>query len=441
MLGVIVLSRKISNAFRIKNPIIKSLALCVIYLSFVSISNSQSLPSYGLGAEDKLMLKVWDIRNGDPYQWAALTGEFSIGADGLLSLPIIGEIRATGESTSTLASKIGSALQQKVGLSSRPDASVQIIRYRPYYIMGEVEKPGRYEYQPNLTVLQAVSTASGFVRPGGSQLYGVVRDTANSRGEIRVLTAERMALLARQARLAAEIGARSEINYPLELKNTAGISITKEETLLFNGRSESLTAKLAAISQAKSVLSSQLSALEAKNHSIGRQLELTRQDLSQVNDLMNKGMAIATRRLAAEQIVAGYESSQIDVQVAALKARQDLSQADRDIIDLKTKFRTDALQEATEIRAKIDITNEKIRTAKNLVKQGSVMAGNLMRREDTVEKVVPSYSVSRPSSSKVIALSGNDEIQPGDVLQVDLLQGPNSETMDVSSFDAELEKR
>lgn len=432
------LSRKGKNFWDSCHSVGRSSSLILILFSTVCLS-AEIKPTYTLGPEDKLLLKVWDVRNGDPYQWVALNGEFSVGPDGLISLPLVGEIKAAGESLSSLTTKVGSALQIKVGLSTRPDASIQIIKYRPFYVTGSVEKPGRYEYQPNLTVIQAISTASGIVRVSGTQLYGVIRESTNARGDIRVLSIERLSLLARQARLAAEITSALEVNYPPELKDPKYEKLVKEETMLFRGKKESLEAKLAAINQSKSVISSQLESLSAKNNSLNRQLDLTRKDLNQVSELLNKGMAIAPRKLSAEQNVASYESSQLDVQIATLKAQQDLSQATRDLVDLRSKYKTDALQEATEIRAKIDSIEQKIVTAKALINQADTLAPELSQNDDELS---PRYFISRQSDPSPIIASETDFLQPGDVLRVELpKQRGSSMSVGVSEAQSNLRNR
>ena len=43
-----------------------------------------------------------------------------------------------------------------MALSRRPETSVQIVEYRPVYILGDVERPGEYPYRPGLTALQAL---------------------------------------------------------------------------------------------------------------------------------------------------------------------------------------------------------------------------------------------------------------------------------------------
>lgn len=376
---------------------------------------------YRLGPEDHLMLKVWDLRNGDPYQWVALTGEFSVGADGTLSLPLVGELKAQGLSTAELATEIGGALQSKVGLSTKPDASVQVAKYRPFYVLGAVQRPGRYDFQPGLTVLQAVSTAQGMVRADGSDLATFQRQALEGRGDLRVLDAERNALLARQARLAAEVAGTPAVTYPQDLAQHASDPLVaqamREENLLFAAERDALQTQITAIEQSKSVIRTEISSLAAKDASLNHQLDLTRRDLSQVTDLVAKGITAMPRQLAAEQTVASYESSKLDVQIASSKAQQDLTQADRDIVELKAKFRTGIVSEASDVRAKLDANAQRAQTARGLVRQAELAAPGLV---GSGEDLHPTYAVIRASDGATVAANENDPVGPGDVVRVTL---------------------
>jgi protein involved in polysaccharide export with SLBB domain len=376
---------------------------------------------YRLGPEDHLMLKVWDLRNGDPYQWVALTGEFVVGADGTVSLPLVGELKAQGLSTAELATEIGGALQSKVGLSTKPDASVQVAKYRPFYVLGAVQRPGRYDFQPGLTVLQAVSTAQGMVRADGSDLATFQRQALEGRGDLRVLDAERNALLARQARLAAEVAGTPAVTYPQDLAQHASDPLVaqamREENLLFAAERDALQTQITAIEQSKSVIRTEISSLAAKDASLNHQLDLTRRDLSQVTDLVAKGITAMPRQLAAEQTVASYESSKLDVQIASSKAQQDLTQADRDIVELKAKFRTGIVSEASDVRAKLDANAQRAQTARGLVRQAELAAPGLV---GSGEDLHPTYAVIRASDGATVAANENDPVGPGDVVRVTL---------------------
>jgi len=111
-----------------------------------------AVPAYKLGPRDRIRLLTFGESD--------LTGEFEVSGTGTVDVPLIGEVRAAGLTTDEFASAVVAAL--KNGYLVNPQVSVQILRYRPFYIMGELAKSGEYPYNNGLTVLNAVATAGGF---------------------------------------------------------------------------------------------------------------------------------------------------------------------------------------------------------------------------------------------------------------------------------------
>jgi len=107
---------------------------------------------YALGAGDKVRIIVF----GEP----DLSGEFTVSGEGKVALPLIGEIVASGKTASALQSGISDALKQ--GYLNNPRVAVEVLTFRPFYILGEVNKPGEYPYVTGMTVDRAVATASGY---------------------------------------------------------------------------------------------------------------------------------------------------------------------------------------------------------------------------------------------------------------------------------------
>ena len=379
---------------------------------------------YRLGPQDKLEIRVYDLRtgSGEAHQWAALNGEFLVDATGSVSLPLLGEVPASTGTPADLAESISARLQAKIGLAQRPDASVQVIKYRPFYIIGAVDKPGEYDYRPGLSVLQAVGTAGGMLRAGSDSLIGYERDALTQRGDLRVLAADRLDLQVRQARLDAEIADADTITLPPDIKARAGDPGTaralREEQLLFDARRNALKSQIDALRQAKGLLTSEMTSLAAKDATLGRQLDLTRKELSQVSDLVAKGMAVVPRQLAAEQSAAAFESSRLDVQLATLRAQQDLSKADRDMLDLKAKRRDEALTEATQVRAKLAADDEKIDTTRQLVYQSEVRAPMAVGRDATDRQPIYQLTHRNGTESEARTVTEADLVAPGDVLKV-----------------------
>jgi polysaccharide export outer membrane protein len=129
---------------------------------------------YRLGSGDKIRV----ITFGED----ALTGEFFVGGSGKVSLPLIGEVQAAGLSIPEFQKEVEGAL--KDGYLKEPRVSVEVLNYRPFYILGEVTKPGEYPYTNGLTVLNAVATANGFTYRANTKKVFIKR--ANSTAEQEV---------------------------------------------------------------------------------------------------------------------------------------------------------------------------------------------------------------------------------------------------------------
>lgn len=109
----------------------------------------------------------------------SLTGEFRVDDSGTIAVPMLGSVRAAGLSPAELGNAVDASLRRK-GLLRAPSVSVEVIRYRPIFVLGEVNKPGEFDYQPGMTVLGAVALAGGFTDRAVQRSADVVR-TDNDR--------------------------------------------------------------------------------------------------------------------------------------------------------------------------------------------------------------------------------------------------------------------
>lgn len=143
----------------------------------------RAVPEYRLGAADKLRVNVFGEE--------ALTGEFIVGGSGKVSLPLIGEVQAAGLTIGQFQEEIAQALRQ--GYINEPRVSAEVLNYRPFYILGEVNKPGEYPYTNNLTVLNAVATAEGFSYRADTRRVFIKRADASGEQTFPLTTATQVA--------------------------------------------------------------------------------------------------------------------------------------------------------------------------------------------------------------------------------------------------------
>ena len=137
----------------------------------VSARTIDPVADYRLGSGDKIRVTVFGEEQ--------LSGEFFVGASGKVALPLLGEIQAGGLTLREFQAEVETAL--KDGYLKEPRVSAEVLNYRPFYILGEVNKPGTYPYTSGLTVVNAVATAEGFTYRANTKRVFIKR--ANDVGE------------------------------------------------------------------------------------------------------------------------------------------------------------------------------------------------------------------------------------------------------------------
>jgi protein involved in polysaccharide export with SLBB domain len=128
--------------------------------------------SYILGPGDKIRVNV--------FGQADLGGEYVIDGAGFVQLPLIGQTKAAGQTATALQKEIAAKFGD--GFLVNPSIDVEVIAYRPFYIIGEVKAPGQYAYVNGMSILNAVALAGGYTdRANKSEAY--IRRNGSSKEE------------------------------------------------------------------------------------------------------------------------------------------------------------------------------------------------------------------------------------------------------------------
>jgi protein involved in polysaccharide export with SLBB domain len=153
-----------------------AVAALTIALPLAGCSSGSNLPpletsktddtNYRLGPGDKLHVQVLGAED--------LTGDYAVGDNGTVSSPLIGDVKAAGLTRGQLEREMERKLAQ--GYLRNPKVSITILAYRPFYIYGEVTKPGEYPYASGMRVTSAVATAGGYTYRANENFVVVTRD-------------------------------------------------------------------------------------------------------------------------------------------------------------------------------------------------------------------------------------------------------------------------
>lgn len=141
------------------------LASCGSTIDRVPVASAPTeVPVYRLGADDKVRINV--------YGEEPLNAEYLVGSDGNISFPLIGMVAAKGLTLAELQALLTLRLEQSI---VDPKVSVDIVEYRPFYVLGEVQKAGQYPYRTGLTIMAAIATAGGFTYRANEKMVLIQR--------------------------------------------------------------------------------------------------------------------------------------------------------------------------------------------------------------------------------------------------------------------------
>ncbi len=386
---------------------------------------SEQKDSYRLGPLDKMIIKVyeWRASRDEVYEWPVFKAEHRVDASGNLSLPLVGSVAAEGLTTQDLAREIGDRLQKRMGLIEIPDISIELVEFRPFYIVGAVDRPGEFPFRPGLTVLKAYAIAGG--KPRNSLgLVRLEREAIATRGDLDAYELEAQTLLLRLARLQAEMNEAQSIVWPADLQSRVESGALKrvahQERTVFDSRNEAFHTQLNALEQLQNYLDKEVNSLEKQLEVHSAEVESVKTESELIANLYKKGLAVASRKLALDRNVAQVDGDRLRLESSLMRARQEVSRTKISIIDLRAKRSSDISGEMQTAQQRLEELRSRTETARNLLFETENLAPQILASQDKAQGVRPTFKIMRGDR----VLEGNDvtettALQPGDTLVVE----------------------
>jgi len=130
---------------------------------------SRAGPEYKMGPEDQIRVSVWENKD--------LTLDLVVRPDGKISMPLLQDVIAEGQTATELANTIQ---QRLVTFIKEPQVSVIVLQVNApkYFVIGNVTKPGTYSLRNETSILQALALAGGFTQFASPRSIKLIRNTA-----------------------------------------------------------------------------------------------------------------------------------------------------------------------------------------------------------------------------------------------------------------------
>ena len=148
-----------------------------LVLALGSVATHAQQDAYTLNSGDSIRIHV--------YGEVDLTFDYLlIGQNGRIAYPFLGELKVTGKTPAQLQQALIDGLKPDYLID--PRISVSIVKYRPFFVNGEVKRPGGVDFQPGLTLRKAISLAGGFTERANKKEVLVIADNDPDKGEQKV---------------------------------------------------------------------------------------------------------------------------------------------------------------------------------------------------------------------------------------------------------------
>ncbi|MBB6468481.1 protein involved in polysaccharide export with SLBB domain [Aminobacter lissarensis] len=381
---------------------------------------------YELGPQDRLRIHV--------SEWPALTGELSVGASGDILMPMLGQVRAKGLSAPELATSIASRLKAKANLQQTPDTTVDIVAYRPFYILGSVASPGEYAYRPGMIILNALSLGGGAYRAEQGSQWDLERVAISSRGELKLNEARRWDLLAEQQRWQAQLDGADKMSSVPGDASPEFAKAVEEQSRLFVMELGRYRAERLSLEASIAMRRQEIAALDRQLADVALKLSSTQGELETIRRLAKQDLAV--HRLGPlERSLSDVQREQQDLEIAKLRARQEINTATGEIASLDEQRRATALAGAQRIAVDLRAIAEQNDTSARILDSAAHYSSNLSRLIDAESTPQLRFSIVRTDDNGTVEFDATEttRVQPGDIVKVFRVAAETTGTLPVKT--------
>lgn len=370
---------------------------------------------YGLGPGDRLRVTFHERQD--------LSGEFRVRPDGLVSLPFVGTLQAEGKPVAQIETDIADAYYRATKQTAY--VSVEVVEWRPVYVVGFVNKPGAYPFAPGIGVLHAVAIAGGTFRPAGL-ISPIELSRETWQGENARHDLERA--LARLARVKAQRDDLEAVETPDELITLAGreraerLMAAKERIFQFHRTAALRRANY--FHRMERLARDEIDAQKKQLESLREEEVLRRKDLQETAQLRDRGLTSRTLLYNAQYGLSAHMANISEVIAEIAKAERTLAQIGRDRTAFKVQDWQNAQDKINAIEKEIEDLKRTIRTSEETAR---LMNGtSIVPATDRLSAWNLNYRIMRRDGNgyKTLAAAADTQLLPGDVLHVSRASAP-----------------
>jgi len=395
--------------FRWRSLLQKVCAFILLLVAAVVPAGAQG-QDYKVTSGDVLRITVY----GDP----GLSGSFPIGTDGTIGYPLLGNVAVNGRPVEEVRQAIDAGLKEHIANLS---VAVVVETYAPVFVVGEVQRPGRYEFRPGMIALELFALGGGQKEVlargdnAGMQLAGLRQEYAD-------LGAQLLGQDVKRVRLEAELNGQPFTYRPNDEIGTPDPRIVNQiveaERTVFELRRTTLEAELKSLEQQRAGYVDEIETLEQSGKLRNGELTLLDEDVKLAQSMVARGLTSKTQLRDKQREISATNRDALEFGSFLARARQNLTVIDSRLGSLREQRRGEVAVELRELN--IDIL--RLRRKMNYNLQAMAEAGIAIERKGGARQTAFRFSAVRLVDGKYreVPVGQTDAVRAGDILRVSL---------------------
>lgn len=349
-----------------------------------------------------------------------LSGQFPIGPDAAINLPLAGSVPAAGRSRHELEQAVRERLSHLLAYDAQ--VTVDVATYQPVYVIGDVVTPGEHAFLPGMTALKAYARAGGTPTVYQTQTNSQAFDAVAAERDLRLAQTDLFAWLIRRAALDAALGGAPEITLPPELEPVRKAPLVAE---MMGRESALLASDQASFRQARQLgeqqkiqLDNEIQALEGERVALNDQRKYVEAELANMERLQKKGLTTNARLIDLQAMKSDLDADNHRLSAFMSRARQGQVTIEMRLLETADAWRRERQAQRVAAAAEVERARTRLETARmQLSALGQVSVADV-----ALGRTELGFRITRTEgdATRVIEAKGNTPLLPGDVLEVQM---------------------
>lgn len=393
-----------------------------------TVSTARGVAGSLLGVGDRLKVAFYERVEVEEDKWARtssasalrgivqrpeLGGEYTVQADGTISMPLLGFFLVANRSVQQVQADLTKRFELLLGRKAL--VNILSLERSPIYVLGPVKHPGSFKYVPGMTILHAIALAGGLDRGASEpwQKIETAREIQKRSGTVEAM----LKLLARGAVLKAERDGTSP-KIPLRLVEMVGAT---EATNLVNEQGDRRKAVAATRkSRERAILSALESAKQdvavyGRTESLDELVKLRQERANSTRALVDRKVLNKAFMNQVQTDLSDAQQRRQDAANQYATARQRVASLEAEAVRIQGELRNDLEAEIEAIERQIADNERAFNVSEDVLSTLPATRAQFAKEANRVTYQVVRQTADRPVS---IPSTGMTQLQPGDLVNI-----------------------